>query len=72
MPEQHPCQMDCDVGAIRADYDPKNCCGVPTEHYFVYKRRKYFLCLTHMGTTGILALGGYCLDATGNRVEPRW
>ncbi len=72
MIKQHPCQMDESAGAIRMVYDAKKCCGVPTEHYFVYRRKKYYLCLVHMGTTGILAMGGYCLDATGQRVEPRW
>jgi len=71
MTEYH-CQMDCTVGAIRSAYDPKRCCGIPTEHYFVYRRKRYHLCLVHMGTTGILAMGGYCLDVSGQRVEPRW
>jgi hypothetical protein len=47
-------------------YDAKKCCGVPTEHYFVYRRKRYYLCLVHMGTCGLLSME-YCLDLNGNR-----
>jgi hypothetical protein len=63
--------MDESAGAIRMVYDAKKCSGVLTHDYFVHRRTKYYLCPVHMATAGLLSMG-YCLDATGNRVEPRW
>lgn len=66
MPEEHHCQMDCDIGAIRADYDPKKCCGVPTDHYFVYRKKRYYLCAVHLSIAGLLAMG-YVVGVDGTR-----
>jgi hypothetical protein len=64
---EHHCQMDCTVGAIRMAYDAKKCCGVPTEHYFVYRHKRYYLCLVHMATVALLSLG-FVVGLDGNRI----
>ena len=48
-------------------YDAKKCCGVPTEHYFVYRRKRYYLCLVHMATVALLSLG-FVVGLDGNRI----
>jgi len=64
---EHYCQMDEAAGAIRMVYDAKKCCGVPTEHYFVYRRKRYYLCLVHMATIALLSLG-FVVGLDGNRI----
>jgi hypothetical protein len=64
--DKHYCQMDEAAGAIRSVCDAKKCCGVSTEHYFVYRRKKYYLCLVHMATVALLSLG-FVVGLDGNR-----
>jgi hypothetical protein len=47
-------------------YDAKKCCGVPTEHYFVYDSKRYFLCAVHLSIAGLLAMG-YVVGVDGTR-----
>ena len=63
---EHHCQMDESAGAIRMVYDAKKCCGVPTEHYFVYDSKRYFLCAVHLSIAGLLAMG-YVVGVDGTR-----
>jgi hypothetical protein len=72
VPDKHHCQFDESAGGVRSDYNSKKCCGILTQDYFVHRRTKYYFCPVHMGTCGLLALGGYCLDDCGNSVEPLW
>jgi len=67
--KRYPCQMDADGGVIRCTYRPRKCCGTPTQHYFVYDSKRYFLCAAHLATSGLLNSDGEGLDAIEESIK---
>ena len=67
--KRYPCQMDADGGVIRSTYRPRKCCGTPTQHYFVYDSKRYFLCAAHLATSGLFNMDGEGLDAIEESIK---